>query len=36
MKLKRFSKNPILKPIKKNKWEGGAVFNCAAVFDGKT
>ena len=35
MKLKRFSENPILKPIKKNKWEGGAVFNCAAVFDGK-
>ena len=35
MKLKRFSENPILKPIKKNKWECGAVFNCATVFDGK-
>ena len=35
MKLKRFSENPIIKPIKKNKWECGAVFNCATVFDGE-
>lgn len=35
MKLRRFSNNPILKPIKKHKWECGAVFNCATVFDGK-
>ncbi len=35
MKLTRFSGNPILRPIKKNKWECGAVFNCATVFDGQ-
>ena len=35
MKLTRFSGNPILKPTKKSDWECGAVFNTAAVFDGK-
>ncbi len=34
MELKRHDKNPILKPIKKNKWESGAVFNCGAVYEG--
>ena len=34
MKLKRHEQNPILEPIKKNKWESGAVFNCGAVYKG--
>ena len=36
MKLNRYSENPILKPIKDNEWECGAVFNAAALFDGKS
>ena len=32
MKLERFSENPILKPVVKNQWESGAVFNCAALY----
>jgi predicted GH43/DUF377 family glycosyl hydrolase len=35
MKLLRFKGNPILKPKEENPWERGAVFNCAAVYDGK-
>jgi len=35
VQLKRYSGNPILEPIKKNSWECGAVFNCAAVYDGE-
>jgi len=35
VKLKRYSGNPILNPVKKNKWECGAVFNCAAVLNGE-
>jgi len=34
MKLKKHEQNPILEPIKNNKWESGAVFNCGAVYDG--
>ena len=33
MKLKRHKQNPILKPIKSNKWESEAVFNCGAVYE---
>lgn len=32
--LKRYDKNPILVPNKKNWWESGAVFNCATLYDG--
>lgn len=32
MKLKRYFKNPILKPIKENPWEEKAVFNPAAIY----
>lgn len=31
-KLKRYSKNPILAPIKNHNWESKMVFNCAAVL----
>ena len=34
MELKRHNQNPILKPIKENKWESGAVFNCGAIYEG--
>lgn len=30
--LKRYSKNPILSPIKEHSWESKMVFNCAAVL----
>jgi predicted GH43/DUF377 family glycosyl hydrolase len=33
MKLKRHQQNPVLEPIKNNKWESKAVFNCGAVYD---
>ncbi len=32
--MKRFTQNPILKPIKKNSWESRSVFNAAAVVSG--
>lgn len=32
MELKRYKQNPILKPLKNNKWESGAVFNCGAAY----
>ena len=33
--LKRYEKNPILKPIPDHDWEKGGVFNCAAtIFEG--
>lgn len=34
MKLRRYKGNPILRPSEENKWESGAVFNCAAVYAG--
>jgi len=34
MQLKRHKQNPILKPIKNNTWESGAVFNCGAIYSG--
>jgi predicted GH43/DUF377 family glycosyl hydrolase len=34
MRLERYQGNPILKPVPENKWESGAVFNCAAAYDG--
>ena len=33
MKFKRDERNPILKPIKKNKWESRSVFNCGVEYD---
>lgn len=35
LKLKRFSKNPIIKPNPKNWWEANSVFNPGVVYDGK-
>lgn len=36
LKLKRYEKNPILKPQKENSWESQAVFNPGAIYkDGK-
>lgn len=36
-KLKRYNKNPILKPIKEHSWESKLVFNCGAIrLKGKT
>ena len=31
--LKRYDKNPILKPVKGHPWESKRVFNCAAVYE---
>jgi len=31
--LRKFIKNPILKPLTKNRWESKATFNAAAIFD---
>lgn len=33
--LRKFIKNPILKPQKEHRWESKAVFNAAADYDGK-
>ena len=33
--FERYSKNPILIPKIKNRWESKAVFNCGAIFDDK-
>lgn len=36
MKLTRYSRDPVLRPVPEHKWEQAAVFNAAAVFeDGK-
>jgi len=32
MKLERYKRNPILKPVKTHHWEGKAVFNTAAIY----
>jgi predicted GH43/DUF377 family glycosyl hydrolase len=34
IRLVRLVANPILSPRKENAWEAGAVFNCAAIYDG--
>lgn len=34
LSLERFTGNPILKPISKNRWETKAVFNPAAIYEG--
>ena len=33
MRLKRYKKNPIIKPIKSRQWESKATFNCGVVYD---
>lgn len=33
MQLKRYKKNPIIKPIKNHRWESKATFNCGVVYD---
>ncbi len=33
MRLKRYEKNPIIKPIKNHRWESNATFNCGVVYD---
>lgn len=33
--FERYSKNPILIPQTRNRWESKAVFNCGAIFDDK-
>ena len=33
--FERYSKNPILLPKTRNRWESKAVFNCGAIFDDK-
>jgi len=33
MQLKRYEKNPIIKPIKNHQWESKATFNCGVVYD---
>ena len=35
MQLKRYEKNPIIKPIRKHKWESKVTFNAAAIYEGK-
>jgi len=35
MQLKRYEKNPIIKPIRKHKWESRVTFNAAAIYEGK-
>lgn len=33
MLLKKYEKNPILRPVKENPWESERVFNCATVYE---
>jgi len=33
IKLRRLSREPVLKPKAYHAWEAGAVFNCAAIYD---
>lgn len=35
MQLKRYDKNPIIKPIPKHSWESQVTFNAAAIYEGK-
>jgi len=35
IKLKRYSNEPLLKPIKEHNWEKSAVFNCGVYYDGE-